>query len=128
MSSGARWQPRPGEPLPRAEAAYGVRDKLAGYSLDPTHEVGGAKAAGFERILGITIDDIDYFEAVVLDGVQVTPVGSVCDNPPHGISCTVDLQVRGLRDKRDRVARVRTVWLLADADAPPRLVTAYPKP
>jgi hypothetical protein len=105
-----------------------VRDKLAGYSLDPTHEVGGHKANGFERILGITIDDIDYLEAVILDHVQTTPLGSVRDSPLHGVSCVVDLGVRGLRDKADRFARVRTVWLLADADASSRLVTAYVKP
>ncbi len=114
--------------MPRREAAYGVHHKLAGYSLDPTNEVGRPKAIGFERILGITIDDIDYLEAAILDGARATSIVSVRENPPHGIGCVVDLQVRGLHDKRNRVVRVRTVWLLADASASPRLVTAYPKP
>ncbi len=49
------WPPKAGEALPQVAEALGVREKLSDYSLNVTHEDGGPKARGFERILGITI-------------------------------------------------------------------------
>jgi hypothetical protein len=54
------------ELVPRAADAFGVRVKLATYSLDVTNKDGAPKARGFELILGITIDAIDYLEAQIL--------------------------------------------------------------
>jgi len=51
----------------------------------------------------------------------------VRENPPYGVKCVVDIQVRGIGAKADRVATVRTVWMFDHPDAPPRLVTAIPK-
>jgi hypothetical protein len=117
-----------GDLLPRAADAIGVRYKLETYSLDVNHKQGGPKARGFERILGITIEDIDYLEAMILDGAQTTPIRSISDNPPHGVNCVLDMPIHGLRDKRDRVLTARTVWEIADTNTPPRLVSAYPNP
>ncbi|MGH2904527.1 MAG: DUF6883 domain-containing protein [Solirubrobacteraceae bacterium] len=122
------WPPRTGEPLPRAAKAVGVHRKLAGYSLDLTHEEGGPKARGFALILGITLDDINYLAAEITAGVLQTPISTVEENPPYGISCVVNLPIRGLGPKTDRIVNVRTAWLIADADTPPRLVSAYIKP
>jgi filamentous hemagglutinin len=119
--------PAVGEVLARATEAFGLRYKLETYSLDPTHKVGGPKARGFEQILGITIEAIDYLEAQILARVLDTPVSEVRDNPPYGIKCTVDIQVPGIGAKADRVANVRTVWVFDQPGAPPRLVTAIPK-
>jgi filamentous hemagglutinin len=128
MTDGVPRPPMVGELLPYGAAAFGVRNKLAGYALNLAHRDGGPKARGFERILGITIDDIDYLEAVILDGARTTPIGSVRDRPPHGIRCVVDIPVRGVRSKSERIANVRTAWLVADAHTPPRLVSVYIKP
>lgn len=117
-----------GELLPRAAEAFGVRYKLETYSLDVTHKRGGPKARGFERILGITIDAIDYLEAQILARILDTPIHEVRDNAPYGIKCTVDIQVSGIGAKSDRVVNVRTVWAFDRPDAPPRLANAYPKP
>jgi hypothetical protein len=73
--------PGVGELLPRAAAVFGVRAKLATYSLDITNKVGGPKARGLERILGITIDAIDYLEAQILARVLDTPI-SCCVRTP----------------------------------------------
>jgi hypothetical protein len=62
------WPPKAGELLPRGAEAIGVRGKLVGYSLNPAHKRGGSKARGFERILGITIEDLGYLEAAVQAG------------------------------------------------------------
>lgn len=120
--------PAVGELLPRAAEAFGVRYKLATYSLDISHKDGGPKARGFELVLGITIEAIDYLEAQILARILDTPVGEVHDNPPYGVNYVVDIQVRGIGAKADRVINVRTVWIFEDPGAPPRLVTAIPKP
>jgi hypothetical protein len=120
--------PAVGGLLPRAAEAFGLRYKLETYSLDVAHEKGGPKARGFEQILGITIDAIDYLEAQILARIQDTPVSEARPNPPHGINYVVDIQVRGIGAKADRVITVRTVWIISDPGDPPRLVTALPKP
>lgn len=122
------WPPKMGEPLPRAAEAVGVRDKLVRYALDMAHERGGPKARGFERILGIAIGDVDYLEAEIRTGILVRPVHSIRDATPIGVSCVVELAVRGLGEKRHRVINVRTAWLLTDPDDPPRMTTAFPRP
>jgi hypothetical protein len=128
MTPDAPWPPSEGELLPRGAEAVGVRHKLATYSLDSTHEDGGPKARGFERILGVTIEDIDYLAEAIEAGILDTAVSQVRDNPPHGINCVVDIPVRGIHAASERVIDVRTAWLIADATAPPRLVSAYPRP
>jgi uncharacterized protein DUF6883 len=120
--------PAVSEVLPRGAEAFGVHVKLATYSLDTTHEKGGPKARGFEQILGITIDAIDYLEAQILARVLDTPVTKIRDNPPYGIKYTVDMPIRGIGAKADRVVTVRTVWIISTPGDPPRLVSAYPRP
>jgi len=117
-----------GELVPRGREAFGVRVKLATYALDPTNKVAGPKVRGFERILGITLEDIDYLEGAIYTGVLVVPVSSVRDNPPWGPKCVIDLPIRGRGEKSGRVINVRTVWEIAGGGAPPRLVNAYCKP
>jgi len=117
--------PAVGELLPRAAEAFGVRDKLERYSLDVTHKDGGPKARGFEVILGITIEDIDYLEGAIQTGILLIPVAEVRDNQPWGIKCAVIVPVRGLDKKNGRVVDIVTVWQFDEPHAPPRLVTAY---
>jgi hypothetical protein len=129
MSKGPDAPPTPavGELLPRAAEAFGLRYKLETYSLDRTHKRGGPKARGFQLILGVTIDAIEYLETQILARILDTPVREVRDNTPYGIKCTIDIQVSGIGAKADRVATVRTVWAFDRPGAAPRLVNAFPK-
>lgn len=120
--------PTAGELLPHGAEAFGVRVKLETYSLDPTNEVAIPKVRGFEQILAITLDDVDYLEGAIYTGALLVPVSDVRDNPPWGPKCVIDLPVRGRREKSGRVANVRTVWEIAGSGVPPRLVNAYCKP
>ena len=43
----------------------------------------------------------------------------------HGFHCEVIVQVRGLRDRADRVANVLTAWQIRWEGDRPRLITAY---
>lgn len=117
-----------GELLPGGERAAGARRKLLGYALDSTHEDGGPKARGFGRILGITIEDIDYLEGAIQTGILVVPISSAGHNPPWGVNCVVMVPVRGLGGKSGRVVNVRTAWALESPSASPRLASAFPKP
>lgn len=117
--------PKVGELLPRAAEAFGLRVKLATYSLDLAHKDGGPKARGFEQILGITLEHIDYLEGAIYTGVQLVPVSEVIDNAPWGIKCVVIIPVRGLSEKSGRLVDVRTVWQFDEPGSPPRLVSAY---
>jgi hypothetical protein len=128
MSRGAPRPPKAGELLPRAAEATGMQLKLAAYSLNRASEDGGPKAQGFDRILGITIADIDYLEGAIQTGVLVVPIRSVRDNPPWGINCVIMVPVRGRHKKRDRIIEVMTVWLWTRTGDPPQITTAFPKP
>jgi len=117
--------PLVGELLPHAAEAFGVRYKLETYSLDVTHKDGGPKARGFEQILGITIDAINYLEGAIYAGVLLVLVSGVIDNAPWGIKCIVLIPVHGLGEKSGRIVDVRTVWQFDEPGSPPRLVSAY---
>jgi hypothetical protein len=122
------WPPRIGELLPQAGEAIGVREKLADYALNTEHKVGGPKAKSFDQILGITIEHAERLEATIRAAILATPIGSVRANPVRGFNCVVEIPVAGMKDKRDRIVNVRTVWELTDEHAVPRLVSAFPKP
>jgi len=125
MSSRPPWPPQDGQPLPRATEAFGVHIKLETYSLDPMNAAGAPKARGFQMILGITLEHIDYLEGAIYTGIQLVSVSEVRDNAPWGIKHTVIIPVRGLGEKSDRIVDVTTVWQFDEPGAPPRLVTAY---
>ena len=117
------WPPQIGELLPRAEDAYGVHEKLVDYSLKAGHPRG--KAEGFARALAVTADDLEYVAEALLSGVRTTPVSGVRLAGVHGFHCEVIVEVRGLRDRADRVANVLTAWQIRWDGDPPRLITAY---
>jgi hypothetical protein len=87
---------------------------------------GGPKARGFEKILGITLEDIDYLEGAIYTGITLVPVSEVRDNEPWGIKCVVLIPVRGRNEKSGRLVDVITSWEIRDTGALPRLVTAFP--
>lgn len=122
---GVSWPPIVGERLPGAEAAFGIHDKLIAYCLNPEHKIGGAKARGFQRILGIGIADVEYLASSLSDGVLQARISDVRDNAPYGALCEVRILVTGLREHRDRIAVVVTSWELRHNQDRPRLVTAY---
>ena len=102
---------------------YGVHEKLVDYSLKAGHPRG--KAEGFARVLAVTADDLDYLAGALLSGLCTTPASGVRPAGVHGFHCEVIVQVRGLRDRADRVANVLTAWQIRWDRDPPRLITAY---
>lgn len=111
------WPPQIGQLLPRAEDAYGVQEKLLNYSLKAEHP--RRKAEAFARVLAVTADDLDYVAEPLLSGLRTTPVSGVRPSGVHGFHCEVIVQVRGLRDRADRVANVLTAWQIRWDGGPP---------
>ena len=119
------WPPKIGEPLPRAEEAYGIHEKLAGYSLKLGHPGRGKKAEGFARVLAITADDLEYLAEELLEGARTIPMTEIRDRGEQGVLCEVVVPVRGVADRAHRVANVLTSWEIRRDGDRPRLVTAY---
>ena len=110
-----------GDVLPRAEQAVVPREKLEGYLLDPTHEVGRHKSRVFASALGIHQRDWRYLRDQLKAAVVNVPVAGV-NRVPWGVVYEVVVPVRGLNGQtRD----VMTIWLVSDDDEPPRFVTGY---
>jgi hypothetical protein len=122
------WPPRVGELLPRADEAFGVREKLRDYSLNIDHEDGGPKARGFREILGITMDSASCLEDRIYTGIREVPISTVRENRPFGINCVVEIPLRGIGRYRAREVNLRTIWLVVNVDTGPRLVSALLKP
>ena len=93
------WPPERGALLPNAERAYGLEEKLAGYSLKLGHVGRGKKAEGFARVLAVTLADLDYLADTLLYGIRTAPVSGVRPAGRHGVHCEVIVPVRGLRDR-----------------------------
>jgi hypothetical protein len=121
------WPPEVGELLPRAEEAFGIRNKLVTYSLAIDHHEGGPKARGLESILGFSLSSAAQLEAEIRQAIREVPIAAVRENPPYGINCVVDFSLQGIGVRSEVVARMRTIWL-AKRVAPPRLISAYLKP
>lgn len=119
------WPPTIGQQLPRAELAFGIREKLAAYCLNPDHEIGGPKAQGFRQILGIELADLEYLAEALRAGILTAPTTNLRDNAPFGVLCEVRIPVGGLREHHHRTVAVTTSWGLRHAGDAPRLVTAY---
>lgn len=103
-----------------------MRRKLATYSLAMAHRDGGPKAVLFERLLGITLADIDHLEAEIRRELRRQPITRMWDTP-HGRRCQVLIPVRSVHLHQTHVIPVTTGWMLRYVGDRPRLVTAYIK-
>jgi hypothetical protein len=106
-----------GQPMPRAADANATADKRYGW-------IRAAAGHGEEwaRVFHAGLQDSERIWAAIAAAVLHAPVSVVRDRAPHGVVCGVDITLT----INDRTASVATAWHYPDADAAPRLVTAYP--
>ena len=106
--------------LPNAEHARVDEGKITDYLLSPTHPDGRNKAEFFTRF-GFRIHDPQTFrEALRRQGTRY-PVVRVVESD-YGTRYIVAGE---LETPDGRNPRVRTVWMLDEGSATPRLITAY---
>jgi hypothetical protein len=104
--------------LPRAAEAFGVPEKWDQWIL-------AGRGHGWEwaRVFRVGPADVEEIWRAIADAVLDAPISSV-RKLTVGVSCEVQIVVT----INARTAAVRTVWHYADAQAAPRLVTAFPVP
>ncbi len=79
--------------------------------------------AEWRLVFKLGAEDVDQLWEVLSALVETVPVSAIRDKGEYGLNCEVAfrLQING------RTADVITVWHYDREDAPPTLVTAYPK-
>lgn len=111
----------PFPPLPNAEQAVIAPEKLRDYVLNAAHPTGGPKARVFAAVLGFTGDDWPELRDQLLAGVTACPATQRAVTA-WGRLYEVTVSVTG---QGQRLARVRTGWIIRPDDPRPHLVTCY---
>lgn len=93
--------------------------KIAGYVLNPAHDVGGHKARLFASVLGVTVENRHLLEEAIRSGLPLVPAVNR-GTDPHGEKFQADIEVTGPRGR----ATVRTGWIVREPGGVPQLTTA----
>ena len=107
--------------VPNADRAFVELSKLRDYALNPTHRVGGHKARLFAILLGITINDAEAVQEILLKAIQ-TKDATLGELDEYGQRYVIDF----LLTWQDKQAIVRSAWIIRPTEDFPRLVTCYP--
>ena len=110
--------PAVGELLPRAAEAYSAPEKWDQWIL-------AGRGHGWEwaRVFRVGPADVEEIWRAITEAVLDAPISSV-HRADTGVSCAV----YAVLEIGARTAPVRSVWHYANAEAAPRLVTAFPVP
>ena len=108
-------------PIPNAERAVVDIRKLRDYCLNPLHDEGQHKARMFATALGLTAEDAEDLQALLLQAVK-TADAQLGRRDAYGQRYTVDI----LLTWRDKQAMVRSGWIIEHDSDTPRLTTCYP--
>ena len=107
--------------LPNREQAYIQPQKLTGYLLSETHEVGRSKAK-LLRAFGFNQENVAMLEQELLRIAQTQEVQETIATP-HGIKYVMDGMIQ---TPQGRSLQLRTVWIIDTEQTKPRFVTARP--
>ena len=108
-------------PIPHAERAIVDIRKLRDYCLNPMHDEGQHKARLFATTLGMTAEDAEDLQALLLQAVK-TSDAQIGRRDVYGQRYTVDF----LLAWREKQAIIRSGWIIEQASDIPRLTTCYP--
>jgi hypothetical protein len=106
--------------LPNAEAAFIDLNKLQNYSLNLQHDRGKHKARSFAAILGLSSDDTELLQAVILEAIQIYDALPTSFDE-YGQRYIVDFPVT----RNENTATVRTTWIIRPTENFPRFVSCY---
>lgn len=106
------------KPLPRAADAYAEPEKWREWIF--TERGHGSEWA---RVFHVDLADTETVWRAITGAILEAPIHKIVDRGQDGLVCGVDMELT----IKSRRARVRTSWHYEDAQATPRLVTAYPR-
>ena len=107
--------------LPNAELAVVDIRKLRDYCLNPLHPEGKHKARLFMAALGMTIQDAEGLQNILLQAVHTAEV-QVGRGDPYGQRYTMDFTLIW----HGKQATIRSGWIIEYGSTVPRLTTCYP--
>ena len=106
--------------LPNYKQAFIALEKLNDYCLNPLHPVGKDKAIVFRSALGFTDQDANLLSRIIIEQLPENEaiLGKV---DQYGKRYEVDMKICNL----DKVAVIRTGWIIKKSEDFPRLITCY---
>jgi len=108
------------EELPNSQNAVIELVKLRDYCLSTEHPRGRHKARVLREALGLTVDDAEWLQQKLLDGIQ-NRLAEKQETDSFGSRWRVDLPLT--RQKRSAV--LRTGWIIKTGEQFPRLITCW---
>jgi hypothetical protein len=106
--------------LPNCQSAIIESAKLRDYCLSPDHPRGRHKARVFREALGLSINDAEWLQQNLLDGIQKHPAEKE-ETDSFGSRWRVDLPLA----RQGKSAVVRTGWIIKTGEQLPRLITCW---
>ena len=107
--------------MPNSDQSFVPQEKITGYLLSETHEIGKHKAAFFSG-LGFDFENVDEFmEALIQHSVDRDIEKT--SNSPFGNKYQLKCEFQ-TPDSRNPC--IITVWIIENGQEFPKLVTAYP--
>lgn len=107
-------------PIPNADRARIDLSKLEGYCLSPHHPRGRHKARVFRSALGLELADAAWLREQLLAAAQ-TADAVEHSRGTWGSLWRFDAAIR----RNDRIAVVRSIWLLRPVEEVPLLVSCW---
>lgn len=106
--------------LPNPDNALIPFEKLEGYSLNPDHSEGRHKAIVFRSALGIELEDAEELRSTLRQAIASQDATPTSRNS-YGQKYWIDFEMI----RSDKQATIRSVWIVRNSEAFPRLVTCY---
>jgi hypothetical protein len=106
--------------LPNPDKALIPLDKLEGYALNLDHAEGRHKAAVFLAALGLGLAEADELRAALQMALH-SQEALVTQRNAHGQKYQIDFKMT----RMDKVAIIRSAWIIRNDENFPRLITCY---
>jgi hypothetical protein len=106
--------------LPNVETAFIDIQKLRDYSLNIEHDRGQHKARLFLAILGLSAEDAEDLQIILLEAIQIYDAISTSQDE-YGQRYLVDFPLT----RNGNTATIRSTWIVRPTEIFPRLTSCY---
>jgi hypothetical protein len=106
--------------LPNGAAAIVEIEKLRDYCLSRFHPRGRHKARVFQSVLGITADHSEELSQALIHAASEGDA-ELGASDQYGVRYIIDFEMK----RKDRVAMIRSCWIVRTGETAPRFVTCY---